>query len=172
MTQRKEPLPVATMFAVTYPEPQTAEQAMDRIDWADFDQQIYVIDACWMSAGRDGVEIHPRGHPVGSSAARWGTTGLMIGLLFALPVVGLAAGTAIGVHRGKHQRSQLDEAFVETIESQVANGGSAVIVLYEDGSHTQQAGKALAALGGTIFSTTVSTEELQRMQQVIDEGSK
>jgi len=96
----------------------------------------------------------------------------MIGLLFALPVVGLATGAAIGVHRGKHQQTQLDNAFVETIESQVANGGSAVIVLYEDGSHTQQAGKALAALGGTIHSTTVPAAELERMQQMIDEESK
>jgi uncharacterized membrane protein len=157
------------MFAVVYPDPQTAEQAMDRIDWADFDQQIYVIDACWMSAGQDGVEIHPRGHPVGSSAARWGTTGLMIGLLFALPVVGLATGAAIGVHRGKHQQTQLDDEFVATIKSKVANGGSAVIVLYEDGSHTQQAGRALAMLGGTVHSTTVPADELERMQQMIDE---
>lgn len=162
---------MATLLAITYPDPQTAHEAMERIDWADFDQQVIVVDSCWI--GNDGgeVKVHPRGHPVGFKATLGGSVGLMIGALFALPVVGLAAGAAVGAFAGKREESQLDAAFVSTIKSQVANGGSAVVVLYEDGTAPQRAGKDLAGLGGTIHSTTVSDDELRRMQRVIDEES-
>ena len=169
--QRTEKKPVATLLAVTYPDPQTAKQAMERIDWANFDKQVNVLEACQIRNEQGELKVDHLSNPVARKAAVAGTVGLVIGALFALPVAGLAAGAALGARAGKQVESQLDQDFVSTIKAEVTKGGSAIVVLYEEGADTQRAGADLAALGGTVHSTTVTPDELERMQQVIDRVS-
>ena len=94
---------MANLIAITYPAPGTAAQAMEKVDWAAFDKQISVIDACWITNDDGEVTVHPGGHPVAAKAALGGGIGLVVGALFALPVVGLAAGAALGARRGKQR---------------------------------------------------------------------
>jgi len=159
---------MANLIAITYPDPQTAEKAMEHVDWGAFDKQVDVIEACWMSSKDGNVSIHPKGHPVAAKAAIGGTLGLLVGALFALPVAGLAAGAALGARRGKQHEEAIDEPFVESIKSQVAAGGSAIVVLYEDGADTERAGADLLEFGGTIHSTTIPSEKLVEIQARLD----
>lgn len=161
---------MANLIAITYPDPKTAEQAMARVDWAAFDRQVDVLDACWMVNEGGKVTVHPKGHPVASKAALLGGVGLVIGALFALPVAGLAAGAALGAHRGKQETPRFDDAFVESIRRKVAEGGSAIVVLYEEGADTERAGAELAQLGGTVFSSTIPEEKLKRIQQQLNQS--
>jgi uncharacterized membrane protein len=162
---------MANLIAITYPDPGTAAKAMEKVDWAAFDKQIDVIDACWMSNDDGEVTVHPGGHPVAAKAALGGGIGLVVGALFALPVVGLAAGAALGARRGKKAEHQLDDAFVESIKTQVASGGSALVVLYEGGADTERAGADLLQFGGTVQSTTIPNEQLVRIQRDLDSQS-
>lgn len=161
---------MANLIAITYPDPKTAEKAMERVDWAAFDKQVDVIDACWMSSRNGDVSIHPKGHSTAVTAAVGGTVGLLVGALFALPVAGLAAGAALGTHRGRKETGTLDEPFVESIKQQVAAGGSALVVLYEDGADTERAGADLLEFGGTIQSTTIPGERLAEIQARLDQA--
>jgi uncharacterized membrane protein len=159
---------MANLIAITYPAPGTAAQAMEKVDWAAFDKQINVIDACWITNDDGEVTVHPGGHPVAAKAALGGGIGLVVGALFALPVVGLAAGAALGARRGKHDEQKLDDAFVESIKTQVASGGSALVVLYEDGADTERAGADLLQFGGTVQSTTIPNDQLEQIQKRLD----
>jgi uncharacterized membrane protein len=159
---------VANLIAITYPDQQTAEKAMERVDWAAFDKQVNVIDACWMSSKDGKVSIHPKGHPMAAKAAVGGTLGLLVGALFALPVAGLAAGAALGARRGKHHHEAIDEPFVESIKNEILAGGSALVVLYEDGADTERAGADLLEFGGTIRSTTIPADRLAQIQAQLD----
>jgi uncharacterized membrane protein len=159
---------LANLIAITYPDPDTAKSAMERVDWAAFDKQIDVIDACWMTSTNGEVTVHPGGHPKAAKAAVGGSIGLIVGALFALPVVGLAAGAALGAHRAGKSDNPLDDPFVESIKSQVAGGGSAIVVLYEGGADTERAGADLHQFGGTIQSTTIPNDQLARIQAALD----
>jgi uncharacterized membrane protein len=159
---------VANLIAITYPGTSTAKSAMERVDWAAFDKQIDVIDACWMASKDGEVTVHPGGHPKAAKAALGGGIGLVVGALFGLPVVGLAAGAALGAHRAGKTETELDNEFVESIKSQVASGGSAIVVLYEDGADTERAGADLLEFGGSVQSTTIPYEQLVRIQADLD----
>jgi uncharacterized membrane protein len=159
---------MANLIAITYPDPGTAAKAMEKVDWAAFDKQIDVIDACWITNEDGEATVHPGGHPVAAKAALGGGLGLLVGALFALPVVGLAAGAALGARRGKHDEQKLDDAFVQSIKTQVASGGSALVVLYEDGADTERAGADLLQFGGRIQSTTIPNDQLDRIQKELD----
>ena len=52
---------MANMIAITYPDPQTAAKAMAKVDWAQFDNLVNVIDACWMSNEDGNVSIYQAG---------------------------------------------------------------------------------------------------------------
>ena len=159
---------MAELVAIIYKDPQTAEKAMERVDWASFDKQVDVIDACWITSHDGKVSIHPKGHPAAAKAAIGGTLGLLVGAIFALPVAGLAAGAALGARRGKRHGSKIDDPFVESIKNEIAVGGSALVVLYEAGADTERAGADLLELGGTIRSTTIPAERLAEIQARLD----
>lgn len=160
---------MANLIAITYPDPETAASAMELIDWAAFDKRVDVVDACWIVNEEGEAVVYPGGHPVAAKAAIGGALGLLVGALFGLPVVGMAAGIAGGAHRGQAAERKLDDPFVESIRDQVKQGGSAIVVLYEQGTDTQGVGLDLAQLGGTVHSATFPTEELARIQRLIDQ---
>src|SRR5215212_8167757 len=123
---------MATLLAITYPDPDRAKQAMSSVDWSHLDHQIRVRDACWIRNEDGELAVHPW-HPVAGKAALGGGLGLLVGALFSVPVVGLAAGALIGIHRAKQKVSGLDDQFVTSIEAELESGGSAIIVLFDKG---------------------------------------
>src|ERR671913_2196364 len=113
---------MATLLAITYPDPNQAKQAMESVDWSHLDHQIRVKDACWIRNENGELTVHPW-HPVAGEAALGGGVGLLVGALFSVPIVGLAAGALIVIRRAKLQVSGLDERFVASIEAQLESGG-------------------------------------------------
>jgi uncharacterized membrane protein len=162
---------MATLLAITYPEPDRAKQAMESVDWSHLDHQIHVKDACWISKENGELAVHPW-RPVAGKAALGGGVGLLVGALFAVPVVGLAAGALLGIRKAKQQVSGLDERFVASVEAQLESGGSAIIVLFDEGAATTRAAADLARLGGTVHSADLSPDQLARFQTRLDQATQ
>ncbi len=160
---------MATLMAITYPDPQRAEQAMASIDRSDADRLIRVKEACWIGKQGGELAVHPREHSGTGTAAVGGALGLLVGALFSLPVAGLAAGAAVGLHYGRHDEG-IDEAFVAAVGARLAAGGSAIVVLFEEGADTAKAGAALARFGGTVHSTDFAADRLAGFQSALDQG--
>jgi uncharacterized membrane protein len=163
---------MATLLAITYPEPDRAKQAMASVDWSDFDRQINVKDACWISKQDGEFAVHPWRRPTAGKAALGGALGLLVGGLFALPVVGLAAGTIVGIHKARQHVDGLDDEFVASVASQLESGGSAIVVLFDEGAHTARAAADLARFGGTVHSTDLSPEQLARFQARLEQATQ
>ena len=98
--------------------------------------------------------------------------GLLVGSLFAIPVVGLAAGAAVGLHKGKQKAEKLDDAFVKSIGDQLESGGSAIVVLFEEGADTGRAAVDLAQFGGTVHSSDLEPDRLSHFQAVLDQANQ
>jgi uncharacterized membrane protein len=162
---------MATLLAITYTESDVAKRAMESIDWSDFDRLIDVKAACWITMEGDELKVHQRGHPAAGKATLGGALGLLVGGLFAIPVVGIAAGTAIGIHKGRQKEIGIDEAFIASVGEEIESGGSAVFVLYDGGADNAKAARDLAQFGGTVHSTDLSPEVLDRFQRTLDQGN-
>jgi uncharacterized membrane protein len=162
---------MATLLAITYPDPDRAKQAMESVDWSHLDHQIRVKDACWIRNENGELAVHPW-HPVAGKAALGGGAGLLVGALFSVPVVGLAAGALIGIRKAKQRVSGLDARFVASIEAELASGGSAIVVLFDEGADTTRAGADLARFGGTIHSADLSSDQLAGFQARLDQATQ
>jgi len=163
---------MAMLFAITYPDPTRAKQAMESVDWSHFDRLIDVKAACWIVEENGGLAVHPRGHPVAGKAIGGSALGLLLGGLLAIPVVGIAAGAAVGIYKGRHKDDGIDDEFVESVGAQLDSGGSAIVVLFEDGADTAKAAADLAQFGGSVHSTDLSSERLARFQAALDQAEK
>jgi uncharacterized membrane protein len=162
---------MATLLAITYPDPTRATQAMESVDWSHLDHQIRVKDACWIRNENGELAVHPW-HPVAGKAVLGGGVGLLVGALFSVPVVGLAAGALIGIRKAKQRVSGLDPRFVASIEAELESGGSAIIVLFDEGADTTRAGADLARLGGTVHSADLSPDQLAGFQARLDQATQ
>lgn len=156
---------------ITYPEPGRAKQAMESVDWSHLDHLIRVKDACWIRNENGELAVHPW-HPVAGKAALGGGVGLLVGALFSVPVVGLAAGALIGIRKAKQRVSGLDDQFVASIEAKLESGESAIIVLFDEGADTTRAGADLARFGGTVHSADLSSDQLARFQTRLDQATQ
>jgi uncharacterized membrane protein len=159
---------MATLLAITYPESDRAKQAMESIDWSAFDKLINLKAACWITKEDGKLKVHEHGHPVAGKAALGGALGLLVGGLFAIPIVGIAAGAAVGIHKAREKEVGVDNAFVESIGAQLDSGSSAVFVLVDGGADTMKAAGDLAKFGGTVHSSDLSEDQLSRFQAMLD----
>lgn len=162
---------MATLLAITYPESDRAEQAMESIDWSAFDKLINLKAACWITKEDGKLKVHEHGHPIAGKATLGGALGLLVGGLFAIPVVGIAAGAAVGIHKAREKEVGVDNAFVESIGAQLDSGSSAIFVLVDGGADTMKAAGDLAKFGGTVHSSDLSEDQLSRFQAMLDKDA-
>jgi uncharacterized membrane protein len=157
-----------TLIAITYPDLDRARAAMESLDWANFDNQIDLSEACWMTKEGNELKVHPLRHPAAKQGTIGGGLGLLVGGLFAVPVVGLAAGATAGIMRARRKDHGIDEVFIASVGSTMDAGGSAIFLLADPGADTGRAANELASYGGTIHSNDLSAEQLAHYQAMLD----
>ncbi|MFL5759073.1 MAG: DUF1269 domain-containing protein [Thermomicrobiales bacterium] len=163
---------MATLLAISCADPDRAALTMASIDWLDEDGLLDVKAACWVSKENGELMVHQRGYPTAAKKTLGGSLGLIVGGMVGLPVVGLAAGIALGGFKGRKDEHRIDEAFITAVGSALDAGGSAVFILAGDGTHATRSAEELARLGGTVYSTDLAPEQLSHFQAMLDQANQ
>jgi uncharacterized membrane protein len=162
---------MATLIAISYPDQDRAKLAMASVDWLDYDKLLDVKASCWVTKENGELVVHQAGYPSAAKKTLGGSLGLIVGGIIGLPVVGLATGIALGARKGKKDDHRIDEEFISSVGSALDAGGSAIFILWDEGAGTLRSAHELAQYGGTVHSTDLSTEQLDRFQALLDERS-
>jgi uncharacterized membrane protein len=163
---------MASLLAISYPAPEQARLAMASVDWLDYDKLLDVKAACWVSKENGELMVHQRGYPSVAKKTLGGTLGLIVGGIFGLPVIGIAAGVALGAHKGKKDDHRIDEAFIASVGEDLDAGGAAIFILADEGAGTARSAHELSQYGGTVRSADLSSEQLARFQAMLDEANQ
>lgn len=163
---------MAKLFAVTYSDPDQAKNAIGSIEWSDFDRLIDVKAACRITKEDGEFKVHPHGQPVAGKATLGGALGLLVGGLFAIPVVGIAAGAALGARKARGADLGIDEEFVAAVSDSLESGEAAIVVLFDDGADTAKAALDLAQFGGTVRNADLAPDQLDRFQRALDQANQ
>jgi uncharacterized membrane protein len=162
---------MATLYALIYPDQATAELAAETVKGLAQAGYLDVLDSSLVSKNSEGkIEHHGERHPVRAGAIGGALIGGFTGLLFAVPVLGLAAGTALGGYFGKLAKSGAGDdfhSFRDQVSKDLQPGGAALLVL----GQTDAPDRVLHDLGrhgGTVRSTDVSEQQLKELQKEID----
>jgi uncharacterized membrane protein len=95
---------------------------------------------------------------VGMSAASGALWGMLIGLLFFVPFVGLALGGLMGALFGKLGKTGVNEEFRSQVQSLLEPGKAAVVIMAAKITEDKFADR-MKPYGGTLLKTSLSDED-------------
>jgi uncharacterized membrane protein len=107
---------------------------------------------------------------VGVSAAGGAMWGMLIGLLFFVPGVGLLLGGAMGALFGKLGKTGVNEQFRSQVQDMLKPGAAAVVIMAEQITEDKFA-DAMGPFGGRVLKTSLSEEDEKELATELADGS-
>ena len=96
--------------------------------------------------------------------------GMLFGLLFFVPVLGMAVGAGLGALMGKVTKTGgIDREFQEQVRGMLQPGTSALFVMVEKVT-PDKAVEAMSKYGGTVLKTSLSKDGEQELQEALHGG--
>ena len=160
---------MSTLIAVAYPDVRTAEQVRDELILAAKERLIVLEDAVVVEHRSDGkVKLHQTTHPSLSAGGRGALWGGFIGLLFLVPLFGMAIGAASGAIAGKLSDDGVDDEFMRQLVTSIPSGGAALVVLGRTPSRDKVI-ERVRPYGGTLLQTSLSADDEERLRHALSE---
>jgi len=148
---------MSDLVAIAYKDLDTARQVVGNLGHAQKQHLIALEDAVIVERQVDGkVKLH-QPSLAGAGAAGGALWGGLIGLIFLVPLFGMAIGAASGAAAGALSDTGVDDNFLKELGANLDEGKAAVIVLIRDIS----ADKVLPEIKipGTVIQTSLSNED-------------
>lgn len=156
---------MADLIAIGYDDETTALQALDEVKQLSRDLVIQPRSVAAVVRDQEGkVKTITDQHEVGMGASGGMFWGFLFGLLFFVPVLGMAVGAGMGALMGKAAKTSIDRQFQEEVRGALQPGTSALFMIVEQ----MTADKALDALSkyrGKVIKTSLSKEAEEELQK-------
>jgi len=160
---------MSDLVAVAYDDLDQAHRVASNLGEAVKQHIIEIDDLVIVERRQDGkVKLHqPSMAGIGAaSGALWGG---LIGLIFLVPLFGMAIGAAAGAAGGALADSGVDDDFMKRLGTELEPGKAAVIVLVR----SVTADKLLPEIKehGTVIQTSLSADDEQALKQALDQAT-
>jgi uncharacterized membrane protein len=146
---------MSDLIVIAFPSEAKAEETRLKVMSLQKEYLIELGDAVVAVKQPDGhVKLHQIFHPSAVGAASGGFWGLLIGLLFMMPLVGMAIGAGAGALGGAMADFGINDKFMKDLSEALPPGGAALFLLIRK----MTADKVFADLqgaGGTVLRTSL-----------------
>ena len=96
--------------------------------------------------------------------------GFLFGLLFLVPIAGMAIGAASGALAGHLSDYGIDDKWIKEVAGSIQPGGSALFVMAR-GTNQERVLPEMAKFGGTVIRTNLTTEQQQALEEALSVGA-
>jgi uncharacterized membrane protein len=145
---------MADLVAIAFPTEAKAEEVRQKLLSMQKEYLIELADAVIAVKQPDGpVKLNQLFHPTAAGAATGGFWGLLIGLIFLMPLAGAALGAGAGALGGALSDVGINDQFMKDAAQTLQSGNAALFLLIRKIT----ADKVLADLkgvGGTVMRTS------------------
>jgi uncharacterized membrane protein len=158
---------MSELVVLAFPEAHGAERALAEIGRLQREQLIVLEDAATVTREGDGKpKVKQATSLVGAGA--WGGAfwGMLIGLLFFMPWLGLAIGAVTGALAGKFTDFGIDDQFIREVQAKIQPGQSALFLLVRQVT-TDKVIDALRPYGPEVLRTSLSKEQEQKLRDAM-----
>jgi uncharacterized membrane protein len=156
---------MSDLVAIAYPDLGTAKEVVGNIGEAQKAHLIELEDLVIVERRGDGkVKLH-QPSLAGAGAAGGALWGGLIGLIFLMPLFGMALGAATGAAMGAASDVGVDDKFMKELGEKLQPGGAAVIALVRQANME----KILAdvRIQGDIIQTSLSSESEEALREAL-----
>jgi uncharacterized membrane protein len=159
---------MGNLIVLAFKDETGAENCLGEVGKLQQQELIKVSDACVVTRGQDGkVQMKQAANLVGAGALGGAFWGMLIGLLFWVPIFGMAVGAALGAMAGKGSDYGINDDFIKDVGQQIQPGNSALFLLVE----SAQADKVIADLkqfNGKVIRTSLSNEQEKQLKDAFN----
>ncbi len=128
-------------------------------------QLVDLADAATVVRRPDGkVKVKQAVSLVGTGALGGAFWGMLIGLLFFMPWLGLAIGAVTGAISGKLSDYGIDDSFIKEVGEKIEPGHSALFLMITDWTEDKVLAE-LTKFNAQIIRTSLSNEDEQKLRE-------
>jgi uncharacterized membrane protein len=168
---------MTVLFVLGFPTREKAEAVLEATRDLQKQDLLDLEDAALAWRTADGrIKIQQTYSPAAVAGAGGALWGLLLGLIFTVPIFGLAMGAASGAIAGKLTDLGIDDKFMKEVAAALEPGTAAVFALVRR-STPDRVQAALLPYQATIIRTSLSTDKeadlvrrLQEAQAGVAEG--
>ena len=158
---------MSNLVAVAYPDEATAREVGQTLMELQKEHSIELDDLAIAVRQDDGkIKLRQTFKPVATGATGGALWGGLIGLIFFMPLLGMAIGGATGAAAGAATDVGVDDNFMKNLGAQLQPGGAALIVLVQR-STPDKVLPEIAQFGGEVIQTSLDSETEDRLRDVL-----
>lgn len=157
---------MSDLVAIAYPDLATAQQVASNVAEAQKAHLIDLEDLVVVERKADGkVKLH-QPSMAGAGAVTGALWGGLIGLIFFMPLLGMAIGGAAGAAGGAMSDYGIDDNFMKQLGSELDEDGAALLLLVRKVT----ADKVLPEIKipGKVIQTSLDHEQEQRLTEALE----
>jgi uncharacterized membrane protein len=161
---------VADLIAIAYPNENQAEQVLGTLRQEQRDYLVDLEDAVYVTKDQNGhIKVHKTQSLTGVSAV-WGAFwGLLIGILFLVPLFGVIVGAGLGALFGHFTNLGIDNTFAKQVAASLQPGGSVLLVLVRKMT-TDRVIPEIAKYGGTVMQTSLPADVEKQLEEALQKA--
>ena len=158
---------MSTLVVIGYNEIHKAEEVRLTLVKLQRDYLIDLEDAVAVTKDAKGkIKLHQTVNLTAAGAASGGFWGMLIGLLFLNPLLGLAVGASAGAVSGALVDLGINDQFMKDLAATLTPNSSALFVLVHQ-STPDKVLEEVKGTGGKILKTSLSHEDETRLQAAL-----
>jgi uncharacterized membrane protein len=163
---------MANLLVVLYDDQFRAKEVMKELKTLKENKQLEIDDAAYVTKDNEGrFKVHQEHSLTKSGAVAGGLGGIAAGLLFTVPIAGLAVGAAAGAIAGKKSDIGIDDKVIKAINDDMRLNTSAIFLLVRDVNRDAVL-PIFTKYGGKVVQATVTAEDEAKLQSMLDEANK
>ena len=155
---------MSELIVFDFKDPNGAAEMAKEIKKLQKQQLITVSDAAIVIRKEDGkVKVKQANNLVGAGALGGAFWGMLIGLIFWMPWLGLAIGAVTGAIAAHFTDVGIDDDFIKEVGNTIDKGDSALFLLIEEVTEDKVI-EDLKKFDTTIIRTSLSAEQEQKLK--------
>src|SRR6185436_937116 len=166
-TQNPTEVPMSDLIVIVYPSEEKAEEVRQRLFKLQKEYLITINDAVIAVKTEAGaVKLNQLVNATAIGAASGSFWGLLVGVLFLNPLLGVALGAASGALGGKLTDYGINDAFMKELSETLQPGKAALFVLVQEMT-ADKVLKEIRDAGGTVLKTSLDDSKETALREAL-----
>ncbi len=158
---------MSNLVVIVYPNEEKAEEVRKRLFELQVEHLIKIGDAVIATKTESGsVKLNQMMNMTAAGAASGSMWGLLIGVLFLNPLIGVAAGAASGALGGALTDVGINDPFMKKLAETIEPGSAALFVLVKEIT-TDKVVAAIKGYGGVVLKTSFDETKEQALRDAL-----
>ena len=158
---------MSDLIVIAFPSEEKAEEVRQKVLSLQKEYLIELGDAVVAVKHPNGhVKLNQMFHPTAAGAAAGSFWGLLVGILFMMPLVGVALGAGAGALGGAMTDFGIDDKFMKALGESLQPGNAALFLLVRKMT-ADKVFEDLRGVGGTVLRTSLDHAKEQALRDAL-----